>query len=372
MAKYCPECKKMIPDSLSYCPDCGTHLDVVIKPKIEDDNVILAAEFSYRRDSPVTSLLKKYGLIVAGVVIICAVVMISLFLSGIISPGTSLGTGVQEPGSLETPQGVNTTVTLIPAAPAESAKDRNIRVIKGIVEQYHKDHTYIGNDIFDCEKMAMDVWDMVETQGITARIQVGNVEKNVSKIEDANHAWVLAEVAPGQWVGMETTGGYLVCPVNAVCSVNNPRYFTGWSFSNPKELNAAYEQLNHPCQSGYVLGSDKVCHVACGGSTYCLGDSVCVNGECRGCLSGYVLGDDLKCHATCGNTKSYCKAGTVCVNGECRGCDPGYVLGMDYECHQPCGTTTSYCTDGTVCVNGQCRGCDDGWYLGNDLKCYKY
>ena len=53
-----------------------------------------------------------------------------------------------------------------------------------ILSDYHKTHSYIGTeagaaqDIFVCGDMACDVWDMVRTQGIEAKIVAGNVEQD--------------------------------------------------------------------------------------------------------------------------------------------------------------------------------------------------
>jgi hypothetical protein len=78
------------------------------------------------------------------------------------------------------------------------------------------------------------------------------------------------------------------------------------------------------------MGDDNLCHPECG-SGYCRGNSVCVNGECKGCNAGYVLGTDYQCHLECGS--GYCTGNSVCINGECKGCNPGYYLGTDYRCH---------------------------------------
>ena len=59
--------------------------------------------------------------------------------------------------------------------------------------------------------MAIDVWNMVKTKGINAIIVVGNVEKDVTKIQEANHVWVSAETSPGKFIALETTGGFLAC-----------------------------------------------------------------------------------------------------------------------------------------------------------------
>ena len=53
---------------------------------------------------------------------------------------------------------------------------------------------------------------------------------------DANHAWVMAEVSPGKWLALETTGGY------TVHLSKNDKYYYGHSFANPKDFNE-YEKL---------------------------------------------------------------------------------------------------------------------------------
>jgi hypothetical protein len=218
-----------------------------------------------------------------------------------------------------------------PTNPAESLKAQNIQTIKNIVEEYHRTHTYTTTDMYACAQMSQDVWDMVETQGINATIEVGNVSQNITTIQQADHAWVMAEVAPGEWIAMETTGGYLVCNDSRNCAVSNPRYYTGWRFSNPRELQA-YLINPSECPPGYIFGPDNQCHLACGVNSYCTNNSVCVNGQCRGCSPGYVIEDDLQCHPVCGN--SYCSGNSACVNGQCISCPAGYYLGSDLQCHK--------------------------------------
>jgi len=114
-------------------------------------------------------------------------------------------------------------------------KLEKFKTVSKILSDYHKAHTYIGTDtgaaqnIFACGDMACDVWNMVITKGIEAKIMVGNVEKDINSIAEVNHAWVMAEVFPGKWLALETTGGYVVSPDHA-------RYYHGYMFSNPKEF----------------------------------------------------------------------------------------------------------------------------------------
>ena len=51
---------------------------------------------------------------------------------------------------------------------------------------------------------------------------------NSSIIDNLTHAWVMAEVSPGNWLSIECTGGYVVS------SEDNGKYYRGLSFSYPK------------------------------------------------------------------------------------------------------------------------------------------
>jgi hypothetical protein len=102
-------------------------------------------------------------------------------------------------------------------------------VLATLTSDYHKNHTYFLEDKFVCVDMACDVWDMVRTKGFPAKIQIGNVNRDINSITEADHAWVLAEVSPGKWLALETTAG------RAVLLQENPRYYRGWSFDNPKK-----------------------------------------------------------------------------------------------------------------------------------------
>ncbi|HXW98952.1 MAG TPA: response regulator [Methanomicrobiales archaeon] len=226
---------------------------------------------------------------------------------------------------------VNTQTQAPDASPAGGTQyDKNVAIVEEIAKGYHDTHTYLGvqtgqsSDIFVCIDMAKDVWNMVKTRGINAVIEVGNVDQNVTALDDVNHAWVLAEVGPLQWLAIETTGGYVVP------SAMNPRYYTGVQFQNPADMkqylcgqtycwsNTCVNDQCQPCRPGYVLGTDLQCHLECG-SGYCMGNEACTNGRCQKCDSGFVLGPDGTCHPTCIDSNHYCLS--------------GYVCGTDYRCH---------------------------------------
>lgn len=179
--------------------------------------------------------------------------------------------------------------------PTEGEEEQNIRIVKHIVEEYHKTHTYSKPDWFVCFDMAIDVWNMVKTKGINAKLLVGDVEKDVTNIREANHVWVMAETSPNKWIALETTGGFLVCSNQKICPVDNPRYYHGWGFDNPRELKEAHAKIQNPCRPGYILGYDSQCHLSCGG-IICSEDAICVQGRCARCSLGYYLGEDLRCY----------------------------------------------------------------------------
>jgi hypothetical protein len=129
-------------------------------------------------------------------------------------------------------------------------QDCKLAEVQRIAEEYHKTHTYSLNDFYVCSNMAMDVWNMIKTQGIDAKICVGNVKENISSYLDErdgvfnyynhmDHAWVLAEVEPFKYIAVETTGGYLVWgnysetnPDNVI----NQLYYTGTCFNTPNQF----------------------------------------------------------------------------------------------------------------------------------------
>jgi hypothetical protein len=99
-----------------------------------------------------------------------------------------------------------------------------------IVKYYHETHVYSTIDMFVCSDMSIEVWNMLKAAGIPAIIAVGNTKSSISDILQSDHAWVLAEVAPGQYLALETTGGF------TVTASANILYYRGWSFSSTADL----------------------------------------------------------------------------------------------------------------------------------------
>jgi len=120
-----------------------------------------------------------------------------------------------------------------PSVPTESLEERNVRISEEIVKKYHETYAKSGSEILECGDMACDVWEMLENEGIHARIMIGRLDREVANISDADHAWVVAEVAPNTWLALDPTEGQ---------SATNPLYYSGWHFRTPADFKR-YELL---------------------------------------------------------------------------------------------------------------------------------
>ena len=164
---------------------------------------------------------------------------------------------------------------------SSTEQERNIEICEQIAADYYKNHYYSEDDVYDCDNMAQDVWNMLKARGINARIATDdfkpetknpktspelfneNSKPEVSqkteksgkperisnnsyilpdsgyldseKIDNLTHAWVLAEVSPDSWLALECTGGY------TVSIEENKSYYRGLIFSNPKDYRNFFE-----------------------------------------------------------------------------------------------------------------------------------
>ena len=105
------------------------------------------------------------------------------------------------------------------------------QIAEKIVQNYKASHLY-EKDVYDCNNMASDVWNMLKAQGINSVIVVGSIQYLITDILQSDHAWVLAEVAPGEKLALDATIG------QAFTQTANSRYFRGWSFTDPADLKA--------------------------------------------------------------------------------------------------------------------------------------
>ncbi|VUT27648.1 MAG: hypothetical protein SYNGOMJ08_00195 [Candidatus Syntrophoarchaeum sp. GoM_oil] len=207
--RICPKCGKDIWEGDKVCPYCGSGIG------------------SKRR----------YKGVVLFVGIICmayGILMLSYAMNSYIFAESGLDIGditVSPTPSQVTHKPIPITPT---ATPILTQKEKNIQIVTEIVEDYYKTHTYNLSDRFVCADMAIDVWNMVETQGINAKIAVGNVNNPDVDWTEYDHAWVVAETSPGKWLALETTAGYVT---------DEDNYYKGYFFENPKEFKEYLERI---------------------------------------------------------------------------------------------------------------------------------
>lgn len=129
-------------------------------------------------------------------------------------------------------QEVQSTITQLQNQLSESglAGATLTETVEKIVKYYHETHVYSTYDLFICSDMAGEVWNMLKAQGIKSIVVVGNIDATITDILQCDHAWVLAEVAPGEYLALETTGG------RVIRKGENPLYYRGWYFNSPADL----------------------------------------------------------------------------------------------------------------------------------------
>jgi hypothetical protein len=138
----------------------------------------------------------------------------------------------------------------------------NYLKIASLLADYHKKHKYLKEDFFVCSDMAIEVWDIIKTAGVNARLMVGNVERDIVKhkstheyIAEMNHVWVMAEIAPKEWVPVEATAGIIVHPQIARFDF----YHKGTFFDTPKrfkEFSESRRALFQTCKEANKMVSD--------------------------------------------------------------------------------------------------------------------
>ena len=114
---------------------------------------------------------------------------------------------------------------LVEIRPAVSMAVDNLSRLGEMTRTYYETHLYIRKK-FDCSDMAPELWDMSAAAGFPAVILVGNPWEAGKQ----NHAWVAAEVEPGEWVALEGTNGNLYAskPYLKGMAFDDPRKFVEW------------------------------------------------------------------------------------------------------------------------------------------------
>jgi TPR repeat protein len=121
--------------------------------------------------------------------------------------------------------------TVMEAAPASSPKPHTTtrygekeEVCAEVVKKFASSHKYIPGS-FVCVDFAAGVRYELMERGINAKVRVGDMNREVGAIEQADHAWVMAEVTPGTWLAIEPQREIIYREKNA-------SYYQGWDFDD--------------------------------------------------------------------------------------------------------------------------------------------
>ena len=260
--KICPNCHRGCLENNEYCPTCKTKLSIKsdeVQPLIPPQQPVTqkTAQISISNPSaiPVSANFpkpKSHNWIVILLVVFLLLFFISLVYQS--PPSTSS----QSTGAVQNTITLQQTITSQITSAAQYNYSKNMRTLREIAYDYANEHPYNAAAGNVCLEMARGVWYIVETHGINAKVTLGNVDDPTPSINNVNHAWVKAEVAPDQWIAIETTGGYLVCPDTNYCPINNPLYFKGWDYSDP--LNMQFNMCGKGvCPSGTICDGNIRC-----------------------------------------------------------------------------------------------------------------
>lgn len=219
---FCGKCEGEISETDKFCRNCGEVIER--DTKLENNLTYKTNEIIPNKLSGIKiDLINGVTLIGLGVVFFMILAFISGFVNDMNSPDQIITRfPTQSPTPFETPP--------------LTEKQKKIQLVETIAKNYYDTHTYQDNNVFDCDNMAQDVWDMLKAKGIDAKIQIGNIDMSSPiTLKDVNHAWVMAEIEPDTYLAVETTGGYIVY------GETNPNYYRGFSFKDPKNYRSFTE-----------------------------------------------------------------------------------------------------------------------------------
>lgn len=112
-----------------------------------------------------------------------------------------------------------------------------------IGQLYNSTHTYVPGQPgepgeFDCNDMAVDLWNMLLTEGIKSVIVVGNRDKVGETLTESEHAWLWVFNGNGKVIYLEPTTGEIMYGKLAN-GLNNPEvepYRDGFIYEWPSDL----------------------------------------------------------------------------------------------------------------------------------------
>ena len=112
----------------------------------------------------------------------------------------------------------------------------NINILKDKVREVSQVcytwHEYIEGE-FDCNDMAIDIWNMLYKEDIKSVIVCGDIENENETFADCNHAWLVILNKPVHIFALEPTTAK-THPHDGT----HPQYFEGFFYKQPSDLRA--------------------------------------------------------------------------------------------------------------------------------------
>lgn len=104
--------------------------------------------------------------------------------------------------------------------------------VEEIWQRFHASHTYIA-DQYDCNDMAIELWNMLLTAEIKSVIVVGNLDMVGETLNQSEHAWLYVFNPQGRYVVLD--------PLEGLIWSTNPKfgpYKEGFIYKQPSDLRA--------------------------------------------------------------------------------------------------------------------------------------
>jgi len=124
--------------------------------------------------------------------------------------------------------------------PQQSSEGQLKSRVEGIAQDYHNSHTYIVDETV-CRHMVAECWNMLYTQGIEAKIAIGNLEMKGEDWKQSDHAWLLVNVKGSYYLAVEVTNGQVYDGGDLQLYPRLAEYWEPYQwFDTPSEFRKAY------------------------------------------------------------------------------------------------------------------------------------
>ena len=107
--------------------------------------------------------------------------------------------------------------------------------------QYFHTHEYVLGE-FDCDDMAVEMWQKLTKKGITPLIVVGNLQKSNETFLECNHAWLTVFASDGSSIVTDPSQGEVYTWDDALDNPQLVHYWEGFIYALPSDLIADFRE----------------------------------------------------------------------------------------------------------------------------------